>query len=581
METSVGPGSPSRGTQARPPRPWVATAIVTALAVLADSPALGTPFVLDDRYVLANASSGSWRDRAFAFDVDRPGPVQGSWWDGISLQRRFVRVLPSLVMSAELATLGQRPAPLHGVTLLFHAASALLLLALLRRTLGHPTGALAGAAFFAVHPIAVEPVAWWCCQPIVIAGTLGLSAALALVHYRRTGARGFLASAWVLNLAAVTSYEAAVAAPALLALLDSALLRRDSASRRDRLVAAAGFAASWIVLGALSAWDRAGVVASETSYRPSAAEAWRVARVDLPNYLLKVFCVFNPRWPRSYGLYNRLGEPLALGIVLAIVVPLVVWALRRRAGRFGLVAFAALLAPPYLVRVFVGAMNVPSLRQVYLPLVGVAVLVAVAVGEISRWRPRAGLALPGLFAIAAIPFDWVLGAEIFGRPRLEEASRATRALLAGVPTARAVAVAGGTPFGCAYSFSFDFPGRREWALVPPASGGAPVLRKLDERAFLAVAHGGFDVPAEEHDLDTSAGSGSRYTVGGLRVRVRPPPLVAAGVQEIEGGARVEVAGRLGDRITALRFRLPEPVDSYVFVDVGSCDRLELVSPTHE
>src|SRR4029450_3447905 len=80
----------------------------------------------DDAYVLAHLHSPDWRVRLFAFNVDRPSEDVGAWWDGVHFQRRFVRLLPSALMAAEVSMLGQRPRPLHLASLALHLSNVLL-----------------------------------------------------------------------------------------------------------------------------------------------------------------------------------------------------------------------------------------------------------------------------------------------------------------------------------------------------------------------------------------------------------------------------------------------------------------------
>src|SRR5262249_54422328 len=97
-------------------RAWQSSSGLTAIllvgvVILSIGPSVSTPFTWTDSPALANVGSSSWVDRAFAFNDDRPGPKSpnlGAWWDGMTLQHRFIRIPPSLFMTAEVALLGQR-----------------------------------------------------------------------------------------------------------------------------------------------------------------------------------------------------------------------------------------------------------------------------------------------------------------------------------------------------------------------------------------------------------------------------------------------------------------------------------------
>src|SRR5207253_1300960 len=62
----------------------------------------------------------------------------------------------------------------HAISLLLHLVATALLFAVVRR-LALP-GALFAAALFALHPVAVQPVAWLSQQPLLLASVLALLA---------------------------------------------------------------------------------------------------------------------------------------------------------------------------------------------------------------------------------------------------------------------------------------------------------------------------------------------------------------------------------------------------------------------
>ena len=218
-----------------------------------------------------------------------------------------------------------------------------------------------------------------------------------------------------LNLLAVTSYEAAVGVPLLLFLLYLGIARRPR-PLRERLTVAGGLAAAWPVLAALSAWNHRGVTAPETCVHPSALGVWAAARYDFANYVLKALGLIHPGDPWGYDLYNEMGASRVSIVVLLVLVLLVWWMLRRPTARFGLAIFAILLAPPFLVRISVGSMNTPTLRQLYLPLLGLSSLV----GAI-RWR-AVWTVTAGALAVAAMIANWSVSQNLVGRPRMAYAS---------------------------------------------------------------------------------------------------------------------------------------------------------------
>src|SRR5262245_9904942 len=187
--------------------------IVSVLVIVALLPTTRSGFGPDDAYLLAHVQSADWRTRLFAFNVDRPSEHYGAWWEGVHYQRRFVRLLPSVLMAAEVAVIGQRPQRLHLVSLMLHVLNVLLVYRLARRWLAHEGKAALVAAVFGVHPVVVEPVSWFAEQPLLVAATCTLLSVECWIRYRSGEGRVWCFAALAVTFAAVTSYEAAVGLP--------------------------------------------------------------------------------------------------------------------------------------------------------------------------------------------------------------------------------------------------------------------------------------------------------------------------------------------------------------------------------
>ena len=89
--------------------------------------------------------------------------------------------------------------------------------------------AAVAAAFFAVHPLRVEVVAWASCQPDLPCAFFSVLAVMAYLRaFDRDGRRhfGWLAASWFLFLAAELSKAVAVTLPVVLVVVDLAILRR-------------------------------------------------------------------------------------------------------------------------------------------------------------------------------------------------------------------------------------------------------------------------------------------------------------------------------------------------------------------
>ena len=130
----------------------------------------------------------------------------------------------------------------HGVNVLVHVCSVLLVFQILKLLVRRPWIAAAGAALYAVHPVQVEPVGWTSGLKDVLCGCMGL---LAIWQYmlfalqdqseqsrsvRQPIFRFFLSShylaATIAFLLAMLSKPSGIVVPLLVIIIDQALIRR-------------------------------------------------------------------------------------------------------------------------------------------------------------------------------------------------------------------------------------------------------------------------------------------------------------------------------------------------------------------
>lgn len=564
------PGSASRT------KLWMlAPLLVAAVTIAALLPSTNVRWSADDSYVLEHLQARDWGTRLFAFNLDRPSDAAGAWWDGIVYQRRFVRIVPSAFMALEVRVLGQDPWRVHVVSLALHLFNALLIFHLSRRRLQDAWKAALVAMVFGAHPVVLEVGSWFACQPLLLATACLLLATEAWIRYRLTTKGSWLAAATVSMLAAVLSYEAAIAGPVLLVLGDIALRRRVLAPRRawPPRLAVLGVLVPFLFL---SLWNNAGVVAPETSYRPGFAEVWTVARIDLEAYLLKGLGLVQPGAPAAYWIHNRVGEAAVVALLLAVIVPLGWWARRDPLALLGILTFAAFLAPPWLMRATFSALNQPSLRQLYLPLLGLAATLTSALC-LARLRTALILTLPVIAAF--IFFD--------RQPRGGPGSGAADSARFVVAQALAsdgvdvpVIISGSFEpvldrAGCAYDLSLTWPGRPQLNLIPPSrSGAAPRLVRTSDHSFTAHADAeGFAIALRRRPPPNLA----VFSSGGVRITPTPPQLMRDGHQQV-GGARIELVGSGSAVIHTLRYTLDKPIEQYAFLAVEGCTKARANRP---
>lgn len=372
-----------------PDRPFsFGLAAVLGAALLTFAPSLLGDFVWDDQLlIVANERVRRLSELPHVFDR--------SFWD-VSLASAdvrggaYYRPLIAAALVLEFQLFGLRAWGYHAVNVALHLACTALaarwLLARLRdddpASPSPVAAALIGAALFALHPVRVESVAW-------ISGCTDLWATLfalgALTAWQRGGARG-AAGAAALTLAASLCKESVLLLPALLAIERGRRPWRDLA----------------LPVGAVALVVAARVAAlGVTGVNPSASEsaASSVARVQssVGHLARLVVAPWPPTVMPAFFRFDAAGalvyEPWSVALGAACVVATIaLWvaAQRRPAlapwGRdLALFAFALL---PAINLVPLRLQSLVSPRFLYLPMLGVAALVARALVRVPTDRAR-------------------------------------------------------------------------------------------------------------------------------------------------------------------------------------------------
>ena len=281
------------------------------------------------------------------------------------------------------------PGAHHLVNVALHALNAVLVLLLLQRLLGAPWASFLGAALFAWHPLRVESVAWASERKDVLCASFFLAALLAHLAYARRPTLLRYGAVALATALALLAKPMAVTLPGVLLVLDLAVL-----GRRGRRV--------WLeklplvalcVVGALSTW-LAQEVGGATTNIASLPLDLRIlnALATVAVYLRQTL------WPAGLACFYPLAAlvaetpraelwlPAAAGFLLVVGGLALGW--RERARRPWLLA-GWLWTLGTLVPV-VGLKQVGSQahadRYTYLPLVGVAWIVAGLALELTRRR---------------------------------------------------------------------------------------------------------------------------------------------------------------------------------------------------
>jgi protein O-mannosyl-transferase len=371
---------------------WAWALLVAGAALLVFLPALRFPFFPfwdDDIHVHANPHlvdlswgsvatlwSGPWQQLYI--------PLTYSAWAGLAVLSRWSDGLPAAGGALNAAWF-------HGANILLHAASAALVFVLLRRVVatfrgGTPDGktdaaAALGAVFFALHPLQVEPVAWISGLRDVLGGFLGLAALVVIFGGERFSVARW-AGATVLFVASLAAKPAGVALPLVAGVLAFAPFRWSWRQMAAGLGPWLLIGAAWVAVTTRAQW------AAELAAGLVPLWARPLVALDaLAFYLGKTFVPLG--LAADYGRapdtvlaagwlwWTWLG-PVALMAVLIAVRPL----------RIYLVPFAifaaALLPTLGLVPFNFQLVSTVADRYAYLALLGPALAVALAVGQVGR-----------------------------------------------------------------------------------------------------------------------------------------------------------------------------------------------------
>ena len=388
---------------------WAWGLLVSLVVLIVFLPALRFPFFPfwdDDIHVHANPHlatlswSGVWAFWSGPYQ-QLYIPLTYSAWAGLAALSRWWDGQPITAGALNAAWF-------HGANVIAHAISTALVFILLRRTTQRFASAASGtridlaaalgAAFFALHPLQVEPVAWISGLRDVLGGCLGLASLVVLLGGDKPKFSRWSA-ATLLFVASLAAKPAGVALPVVAALLAAFAFRWKVARIAREL-------GPWLVIGAL--WV---LVTSSAQWAAELAQnlvpVWMrplVAGDALAFYMTKVV------WPAGLAAdYGRAPDmareagwlwwtwlgPLVLAVILACVKKPRIYLVP-----FGIFA-AALLPTLGLVPFNFQVVSTVADRYAYFALLGPALALSMIVARSARaWV--AGFAALIVAALAAL-----------------------------------------------------------------------------------------------------------------------------------------------------------------------------------
>jgi 4-amino-4-deoxy-L-arabinose transferase-like glycosyltransferase len=381
---------------------------VTLLAYL---PTLRFDFVHDDRgQILANPALRSWQAV--------PGYFTAHVWSAVApaFLGNDYRPLFLLWLRLNAAVFGFHPAGWHFTTIVAHLAATYAVIRLAARICRDWPTALASGLIFGLHPVHFEAVAWISGLPEPLAAVFLLTAYLGWLRFREEGRSRWLGASLILYaLALLTKETAVVLLPILLA---SCWLGFPSSPEapadgwRRKSVQAGRALLPFAVLTVAYLLARA--VALKGFSHPAEHISLLTTALTWPSLLL--FYLRLLVWPVGlspfYGL-NFVVHPsfantvMPLAVLLGVAAGMARWAQRARPVALAIPWLILPVLPVLDVQVF-GNGNFAHNRYLYLPSVGFALLVALALGALKRGRPLLG-AIPRMQAAVCLGLALLLG----------------------------------------------------------------------------------------------------------------------------------------------------------------------------
>lgn len=300
---------------------WKLSLLIGSLAVLTGIvywPVYGFEFVNwdDPWYVLRNDYIRSWHP--------------SNLWD-IATQVVNRNYSPVIIFTllVEHTLFGVEPAGYHLVNVLLHFLNASLVFVLVSRLAGSRSVGWATAAFFAVHPVQLESVAWVSSVKGLVCGVFILAHLICVLRPERT-ARHELWGLLFFTLA-ILSKALTVVIPAIVLLYDVLVCRRKFSESLARQFVP-GMLSIWILLITMSAQvSELGGVRDHMEF--SKLHILAIDSIIVWKYVAMLLC------PRQLSvLYN----PATTGIAVQVLVASLCW------GLVGLVCWKVRRSHPYV-----------------------------------------------------------------------------------------------------------------------------------------------------------------------------------------------------------------------------------------
>jgi protein O-mannosyl-transferase len=370
---------------------------VCAVTVLAYLGTLSFGFVYDDKPVIVdNVAIHSWRFLAHYFipqiSARIAPPSSGT----------FYRPIVLLWLRVNYAIFGLHPAGWHFAMLALHVLATYLVFAAVGKLTGSRGTAALAAIFFGLHPVHVENVAWLSSVNDLLMTVFLLASFLAYLDYRSGGKTIWMATSVLWFGLALLSKETAAVFP-LLIFAFAVLFAPARATENSYLTSLKDWSVS-----KLSAWKDGlisvpyfAVLAAYMAARrmmlhglaqPLAPLGWAtmvltwpsILWFDLKHLLLPISSseFYSLAYVTAPGFENFLLPIIFLLVALAVVAYLITKLPDPRVGVFAL-GWAIVTILPTLYLRAIAPDNFVHDRFLYLPSVGIVILAALALEQVS------------------------------------------------------------------------------------------------------------------------------------------------------------------------------------------------------
>ncbi len=377
--------------------------VLFAMAVLPYLPALQNDFLPswdDGVYVLQNYRIHHlhWEN---VVDLFRLHPQRGQMPNG------QYTPLVELSYMLEHHFFGLAPGVFHLTNVWLHGLNTLLVFFFVRRLTGSPGWAWWTAAFFAVHPLHVESVAWVAERKDMLSALFYLGALIFYLRHRSSGSRCAYGFALLMGIGAFLSKPLAVTLPAVLMLCD--FFKQGAWSRKSLVDVLPFFALS--IAGIFITF-----YTHVTTNVARSAEVWAVGGNLLIAARGVALYVEKFIWPFGLSAFYPApapGQPFAWSyyLALAALVWLTGWIVwqgvkgRHRVLVFSVLFFLVALSPSSRI-IPVGLRFLAADRFFYLPGIGLFVLLAHGVHRLLQTRTAARHGAAALAAGLLLLWSW-------------------------------------------------------------------------------------------------------------------------------------------------------------------------------